>query len=251
MGCVKLHILDEQYKRTELKVSYFNKGLTLKNSAGNVYSVRVYAYCLNNPVRFTDPTGMEVEADELSQTNIRNTLRNREASRIKFDENGKLNTKSLKTSIFSSKNMKALNALAKSEITYSFQVSSQDHAENAFYDNSATGGNFFRGVTEMPGAESNPSPDSKVYVLVGDVLSEKQQTMTTAHEGFGHAYVYEKTRDIAKASHTYKSEGSMVWDEEFQMNVFETTKVPTNIPLEKRIKSVVKQAEKNDDKRKN
>ena|GEM_PF-2373492 len=35
MGCVKLHILDQQYKNTELKVSCVKKELTLKNSAGN------------------------------------------------------------------------------------------------------------------------------------------------------------------------------------------------------------------------
>ncbi|GHT42223.1 hypothetical protein FACS189437_10030 [Bacteroidia bacterium] len=51
MGCVKLHILDEQYKSTELRVSYFNKELTLNNSA-------------ENPRRWTlvnaiDPTGRD------------------------------------------------------------------------------------------------------------------------------------------------------------------------------------------------
>ena len=85
---------------------------------------------------------------------------------------------------------------------------------------------------------------------MGDVLSEKQQTMTNAHEGFGHAYVYEMTGSVKKASHTSKSEVRMVWDEELQRNIPEITEVPTNIPLEKRIKSVVKQAEKNYDKRK-
>ena len=35
MGCVKLHILDEQYKRTELKISYTNKELTFNNSVEN------------------------------------------------------------------------------------------------------------------------------------------------------------------------------------------------------------------------
>lgn len=35
MGCVKLHILDQQYKNTELKVSCVKKELTLKNSAVN------------------------------------------------------------------------------------------------------------------------------------------------------------------------------------------------------------------------
>lgn len=35
MGCVQLHILQQQYKRTELKVSYRNKELTLKNTVYN------------------------------------------------------------------------------------------------------------------------------------------------------------------------------------------------------------------------
>jgi len=36
MGCIKLHILDEQYKRTELKESNFNKGLTFDFCCKNV-----------------------------------------------------------------------------------------------------------------------------------------------------------------------------------------------------------------------
>ncbi|GHT41673.1 hypothetical protein FACS189437_08870 [Bacteroidia bacterium] len=58
MGCVKLHILDEQYKRTELKISYFNKELTQNFCAGNQRKVSVYAYCNNNPIRYIDPTGL-------------------------------------------------------------------------------------------------------------------------------------------------------------------------------------------------
>ena len=57
MGCVKLHILDEQYKRTELKVSYINKKLTLNNSVENACRVSLYVYCGNNPVRYIDPDG--------------------------------------------------------------------------------------------------------------------------------------------------------------------------------------------------
>ena len=51
MGCVKLHILDEQYKRTELKVSYINKELTFSNSTLN--SRRWIL------IRFIDPDGKE------------------------------------------------------------------------------------------------------------------------------------------------------------------------------------------------
>lgn len=53
MGCIKLHILDEQYQRTELKVSYSYKKLTSKNSAVNPRNGML--------INFTDPTGMEVE----------------------------------------------------------------------------------------------------------------------------------------------------------------------------------------------
>lgn len=80
-------------------------------------------------------------------------------------------------------------------------------------------------------------------------MDEKQQVKTTAHEGYGHAYFYEIYRNTDKASHTYKTEGRMTWDDEIKMNVFEVIKVPTNISLENQINTVVNQAETNYDKR--
>ena len=145
--------------------------------------------------------------------------------------------------------MTALKALANSEIVYCFQVADKDHSGNTYFDNSTTSGNYYGGTTEMPNAKTYPSPDDKVYILVGSVFNEKQQVMITAHEAFGHAYFYENSRNVEKASHTYKSEGRMVWDEKLQMNVFESTKVPTNLTLENQIKIVVKQAKNNYDKR--
>lgn len=59
MGCVKLHILDQQYKYTELKVSCVNKKLTLNNSA-----VKERREIL---VRYIDPTGMEIEEVSLKE----------------------------------------------------------------------------------------------------------------------------------------------------------------------------------------
>ena len=50
MGCVKLHLLDQQYKNTELKVSYINKKLTLNNSAVNERRAIL--------VNMIDPNGM-------------------------------------------------------------------------------------------------------------------------------------------------------------------------------------------------
>ena len=212
-------------------------------------NISPYIYCANSPIRYTDPKGMEVEADERSMKNISNTLTKQEAKYVRFDKNGVLDKKRLNKSKSTSENMTALKALANSEIVYSFQVADKDHNNVDYYDNSATGGNYYRGTTEMPNAESNPSPDDKVYILVGSALNEKQQVKTTAHEAFGHAYFYEKTRNVEQASHTYKSEGHTIWDEELQMNVFESIKVPTNTILENQINKVVKQAEENYDKR--
>ena len=51
MGCVKLHILDEQYKRTELQVSYVNKELTSNFCTKNLRSGML--------IRYIDPDGRE------------------------------------------------------------------------------------------------------------------------------------------------------------------------------------------------
>jgi len=52
MGCVKLHILDEQYKSTELKVSYSRKELTSNFCAENLRSGML--------IKFIDPDGRQV-----------------------------------------------------------------------------------------------------------------------------------------------------------------------------------------------
>jgi hypothetical protein len=64
---------------------------------------------------------------------------------------------------------------------------------------------YYRGVTEMPGAQTHPSIDGKVHIIVGSMFSKEQQAITLAHEGFGHGLVYEMTRDPNAASHHYKN----------------------------------------------
>ena len=209
------------------------------------YAISPYAYCAANPIAYVDPNGEDIKADELSRRNICNALTKEESEYVRFDNNGKLDVQLLNRSKSTSDNMIALKALANSKVKYNFMVADKDHRGVEYYDTSETDGNFYRGTTEMPNAEVNPSPDGKVYIIVGKILSEKQQALTTAHEAFGHAYFYEIFRDTEKASHTYKQEGRMVWDEELMVNGLETIKIPTNILLEKRIKIVTNIAQQN------
>ena len=81
--------------------------------------------------------------------------------------------------------------------------------------------------------------------MTSSVASEKLQTKNTAHEGFGHAYMYEQTRDVLKSSHTYESKGMIEWDSELKMNSAVSVKVPTNLPLEQQIKAAEKEALQN------
>jgi hypothetical protein len=62
------------------------------------------------------------------------------------------------------------------------------------------------GVTEMYGAESNPSPDPMLVTIIsGDHLVGEDAVRNMAHEAFGHAYMYEiKNKNAYEASHHYK-----------------------------------------------
>jgi hypothetical protein len=62
MGCIKLHILDEQYKSTELKVSYINEKLTPNFCAENLRSGML--------INRIDPTGMDWIEDKMEPVNI-------------------------------------------------------------------------------------------------------------------------------------------------------------------------------------
>ncbi|MCR5151601.1 MAG: RHS repeat-associated core domain-containing protein [Prevotella sp.] len=209
------------------------------------YGVNPYLYCLNSPLKLSDPTGKEVVADSLSQINITHTLTREEAKYVRFDENGVLDLKRLRKSRSTSTNFIALKVLALSELKYVFKVTDKDDSGQTFFENESNGNNF-RGVTEMPNAGENPSPDDNIYILVGNVLSESQQAYTTAHEAYGHAYVYEHERDVLAASHTYVSKLELgKWDEEFNVQEFVSIKIPTNLFIEKRINKVVNQAKHN------
>ena len=204
-----------------------------------------YAYTSCNPLRFVDPTGMVVEtADEQSQINIQNTLSIDEAKYVKF-VNGVLDNDLLNKSESNSENMIALKALSNSDISYVFATGSEytsngEPKKLVGDDKSGT-----KGITLIPGAETDPSPDNSVYIFTSEALSKERQASNTAHEGYGHAYFYELQRqgqDVDPYHHYIPILLPPEYDAELGMEVPVLGRQETNIKLQKQIQVVEKQA---------
>ncbi len=224
--------------------------MTMDPLCEKYYSISPYAYCHNNPVRYIDPDGRTVEADSLSQMNIINTVTPEEAEYIQFDENGVINVDLINKCNSTSENFLSIKQLALSENLYVFNVVDKDHEGKPFYDDNR--GNYHRGVTEMPGAECDPSPNHKVYILAGSCLSAEEQAMTTAHEAYGHGYLYDITRSVDAASHKHVSDESgmeWAWDVEFNRELPTIKLVDSNAKLANRINIVMNQAKNNYERR--
>lgn len=247
----RTHGLDLYDSEARWYDSLLGRTSTMDPLAEKYYSLSPYLWCAGNPVKFVDPDGKEVIADEDSRDNILNTLTAEESNYVRFDKKGVIDTKLLNETMSTSIIMIALKALANSEIGFIFQVLNKDHKGDEFYDSNGLGENYYRGVTEMPNADFNPSPDNNVYILVGSVLNKEQQVATTAHEAYGHGYFYQLYRNVQAASHTYIPHVETYFDEEFKVHGYISSKIPTNIALEKQIELVTNQAKQNYYERKN
>ena len=91
----------------------------------------------------------------------------------------------------------------------------------------------------MPNSFTHPSPDRSVWILTSSFANKELQIKNTAHEGFGHGYVYELTRNPQSASHQYKNVSK---GDPNDMNTWYFIKVPTNHRLEQQIDRVVIEA---------
>lgn len=140
-----------------------------------------------------------VVVGSIAQKRLLSTLSCSERNYVSFDKNGNINASRLNRCKSTSHNMTALKALTNSkDVTYNFLVQSK----------SSNGGNDMEtagGVTEMYGAQKDPSPDpSVVNIISGDHLTGEAAAVNMAHEAFGHAYMYELTGgDTNNASHHY------------------------------------------------
>lgn len=194
---VEMHGLDEYDSKARWYYPAICRTTTMDPLAEKYYSISPYAWCGNNPVGNVDLDGRIVIAvDEVAQNRILGTLSYTERGYVNFNKNGQLNIDRLNLCTSTSHNMNALKALTKSEVTYIFLV--QDKSSNGQTDMKRAGG-----VTEMYGAERDPSPDPMLVTIIsGDHLVGEDAVRNMAHEAFGHAYMYEiKNKDAYEASH--------------------------------------------------
>ena len=234
-----------------------NRFWSMDPMAEKYYSISPYAYCANNPLRFIDPTGRAViAADPNAIRNIINTLNKSESQYIRFDRKGLLDVSLLSQSNSTSENFTALSTLANSEINYIFAVSDRDVNGSEFFEKGSDANNpnnFSYGVTNLPGAENDPSPDNNVYIYTASFLDEKIQARNTAHEGYGHAYFFElkKSDESINPSHTKGVVGTgSEYDSYTKKNVPYFIFGNTNKKLEEQIKKVEQQAIENYEEKK-
>ena len=201
-----------------------------------------YAYCNWNPVKYIDPDGrIAIAVKSNAQNRLLSTLSCLERKYVSFDNNGKINEELLNQCQSTSHNMTALKALANSkEVTYNFLV--QGKSSNGGNDMKTAGG-----VTEMYGAQRDPSPDpSVVNIISGDHLTGEAAATNMAHEAFGHAYMYELTGgDTNKASHDYKPDvnNSYIGSD----GTIDLLYIDTNADLQQHIQAAIKEVKNNFD----
>ena len=217
--------------------------------AADYPSFSPYTHCAANPLRFTDPTGMVVYADDWCVQGILDGLSSEEQKYIQFN-NGVLDADLIASCENPSANLEILQALASSSIKYIFngadKVMLGDNTERALRGNTENGGTV--GVTLMPyhdGLESfentYESPDKDVHIYTSLNASEAKRASNIAHEGYGHGYFYEKslTDKSFDPFHRYGTQGYILeYDPETQMNMSIFQIGLTNQKLENHIKAV-------------
>ncbi len=211
-----------------------------------------YNYCTGNPAYFVDQQGAWVTASTEAQRNILYTLSTEESLFVRFNDDGVLDNELLSMCTSDSECIRALKSLSNSSLEYIVLVSDNAFGDSFFKrgDDSHNPDNYYYGVTCMPDAKENPSPNNSVYIFTASFLSEKEKVSNTAHELYGHAYFYEmsRTNPAINPNHTRGVVGTISEYYEGIGYIEGNIYGPTNTALENQINKVVTTALKNYEK---
>ena len=199
--------------------------------AGKYHDISPWAWCGNNPLRYSDPTGERIIANDISiQRTILLTLNLHDRGYVEFNHGGYLNRELLLNNNIGSENFNSLVLLETApeliyvefDNQYNFIDSKGDLKRkelNAIVDptfitneiknfTDITTGEIGRtGVTLLPsdGQHDVNSYDDNIHIILSDQLSQDGAAQLYSHEANGHAKLYILTHDRNLSSHRVKN----------------------------------------------